>query len=171
MLRKLAIACFLISPALSPAQSQLSVVPATPDVSGQINAAIAAATPPACGVPLPDTLTGSAGVANTCMPRSDATRPTVVQALSATTVADGTFTANWAVAFSATPTIATADALGGTPPYICSVTAKTATTVTGKCFQIVATTLPSTVTAIQGLVVSPIANPGAGLTVMIVGRL
>lgn len=142
-----------------------------PVTTADIANAVAAATPAPCTAPLPDTLTGSAGTGAPCMSRPDATRPTQVQPVAVSTAADGSFTANWPTAFSSTPTIATADALGGVPPYICAITTKTATSVSGKCYQVVANTLPTTATALLGLVVSPIANPGAGLTVMIVGRL
>ena len=133
--------------------------------------AIAAASPASCAAPLPDTFSGSAGVGAPCMTRPDATRPTQVQPATTTTAADGSWSANWPATFGTAPSVATATILGGTPPYICSVISKTATTVSGKCYGVVSTTLPTLGTALLGLAVSPIANPGAGLTVMVVGRL
>lgn len=136
-----------------------------------LTSAITAATPGPCSAPLPDTFAGSTGVGTPCMSRPDATRPTQVQPATATTAADGSWSATWPTTFGAVPMVATATILGGVPPYICSVISKTATTVTGKCYGVVSTTLPTLGTALLGLAVSPIANPGAGLTVMVVGRL
>lgn len=162
------------------AQAQLSVVPQVPDLSGyakttDVTSAIASATPPPCSAPLPDTLLGSAGSQPTCMTRPDATRPTLIQATSVVTASDGTFVGTWPTPFAYTPTGRIADievAAANAAPYKCSFISSsvTATGFSGKCWQIVATTLPTTATALLGLTVSPIQNAAAGLTVRVTGR-
>lgn len=140
-----------------------------------LNAAIVSATPPDCPAPASDALVATPGVQPKCMPRPDAQRATQVQSLMVVTAADGTFGGNWPVPFATTPTGRVADieiAAGATAPYKCSfyANAVTATTFSGKCRQILATTLPTATTALLGLVVNPVQNAAAGLTVRVIGR-
>lgn len=135
-----------------------------------VQAAIAAATPDTCGVPPSDTLTGSAGTGPRCMPRNDASRPTVIQAKTVTTGSDARYTVTFDAPFASVPIYADARVYGATSPYLCTVETLTATTASGKCFQLVATTLPVTATALLGLVVSPIQAAGANLSVRVVAR-
>lgn len=141
-----------------------------------VDASIAASTPSDCPAPKQDALLASPGVLSRCMPRQDAVRATVIQATTAVTAADGTFAGSWPTPFTAAPTgrgaavdVATS---GAAAPYTCSFVAGsvTATSFSGKCWQIVATTLPTTLTAVVGLTVSPLANAAAGLTVRVTGR-
>lgn len=173
--------CFVAAPCLSPAQSQMSVPYQAPDLSqyptnDQLNAAIANATPPDCPAPLSDALVASAGTQPKCMPRPDAQRATQVQSTTAITNSDGTFSGTWPVPFANAPTgrLAEVEVTSATAaPYKCAFITGgvTATGYSGKCWQIVATTLPTTLAALGGLVVSPIQNAAAGLTVRITGRL
>lgn len=155
------------------AQAQLTN-PGSVDPVALANA-ISAMTPAPCPVPSADTLNGSAGTSPVCMTRPDASRPTQVQRLTVTTAADGTFSGTWPAAFTAAPVTywAVADVNSVTSaPYHCSFVAGTvtATAFSGKCWQIVATTLPTTVAALSGLVVSPLQNAAAGVTVRVSGR-
>jgi hypothetical protein len=109
------------------------------------------------------------------MPRQDAQRATVIQAVPVTTDSSGNFTGTWPAPFNGPPTgrSATIDlASASGAPYTCSFIAGTVTAIgfSGRCFQIVATTLPTTLTALQGLAVSPLANAAGGLTVRVTGR-
>lgn len=135
-----------------------------------IDAAVLAATPSDCAAPLPDTLTGSAGTASRCMPRADATRPTVIQAKDTTTATDATWAVTYDRALPAPPTYVDARIYGATTPYLCTVQTLTATSASGKCYQLVATTLPTLTTSLLGLVVSPFQAAGAGLSVRVVIR-
>lgn len=140
-----------------------------------VSAAVSAATPPDCTAPLSDALTATAGVQPRCMPRPDAQRATLVQATTVTTAADGTFSGNWPAPFLTAPTGRSATIeLSSTAgaPFTCGFIAGSVTnsSFAGRCFQIVATTLPTTLTALQGLAVSPLANAAGGLTVRVVGR-
>jgi hypothetical protein len=141
----------------------------------QVSSAVAAATPADCPAPLSDALVATAGSATRCMPKQDAQRATQVQSTTVTTASDGSFTGMWPVAFASTPTGRVADieiSAGATTPYKCSFNAGgvTATGFNGKCWQLVATTLPTTATALLGLTVSPITNAAANLTVRVIGR-
>jgi hypothetical protein len=94
-----------------------------------------------------------------------------IQAATTNTLSDGTFSGTWAIPFSAPPTGYLADIpSSGNTPYKCTVSAVTATTFSGKCWQLVATTLPTVATALLGLTVSPISNATSGLPVRVVGR-
>lgn len=135
-----------------------------------LDSAITAATPSDCGVPAQDTYTGSAGTGPRCMPKADASRPTQVQTSTASTAADGTFSGTWPVPFSATPSYARADINVADRPHVCSVLTLTAVSYTGKCYAVASTTLPGTLVALGGLVVSPVTNPSTGLTVRVIAR-
>lgn len=155
------------------AQAQLTN-PGSVDPVALANA-ISAATPAPCPVPSPDTLNGSTGTLPTCMTRADATRPTLVQSNTAVTAGDGTFAGTWPTPFNAAPVGRFAEVevtSASAAPYKCAFIAGsvTATGYAGKCWQIVATTLPTTVAALSGLVVSPVQNAAAGLTVRVTGR-
>jgi hypothetical protein len=140
-----------------------------------ITAALAAATPSDCPAPLPDALIATAGNLPRCMPRQDAVRATQVQRAMVTTAADGTFSGTWSVPFPSAPGWYQADidiANATAAPYKCSFVASTvtATGFSGRCVQLIATTLPATLAAVLGLTVSPIANAAGGLTVRVAGR-
>lgn len=135
-----------------------------------VSDAVIAAAPPACPIPAKDTLTGSAGVLEKCMPRADASRPTVIQAKTTTTATDSTYTIAWDVPFASTPIYADARVYGSDQPYLCTVTTVSATGASGRCYQLVATTLPTVATALIGLTVSPFASAASGLSVRVVGR-
>ena len=116
------------------------------------------ATMQVCGTVLgPDTLVGSVGTATPCVPRSDATRPTTVQAAIVSTDATGAWTVTWAKPFvSAAPYInPQAVNPANVQPYICNITSSTATGATGKCWQTVTMTLPSVLTSLTSLVLNP----------------
>lgn len=155
-------------------------VPAAPDTSqfaskADLSNAVAAATPSDCPAPLSDGLTATAGVQPRCMPRQDAQRATVVQASTVMTAADGSFIGTWPVPFATAPTARSATveiASGTSAPFVCSFIAGSVTTTgfTGRCFQLVSTTLPATVTALVGLTINPVANAAGNLTVRVTGR-
>lgn len=164
----------LIAVTAGVAQAQVSY-PSASVTPNDVQTAITAATPSPCPAPLSDALIASAGTQPTCMARPDAVRATLVQATSVVTASDGTFTGNWPTPFASAPTGRIADietTTTNSAPYKCSFVASTvtATGFTGKCWQIVATTLPTTATALLGLTVSPIQNAAAGLTVRVTGR-
>jgi len=135
-----------------------------------VQSAIAASAPDTCPVPMPDTLTGSAGVNNRCMPRMDASRPTVIQAKTTLTDVSASWSVTFDAPFASVPVYADARVYGVSQPYLCTVTTLTATGASGKCFQLVATTLPVAATALLGLVVSPFQAAGSGLSVRVVAR-
>lgn len=137
-----------------------------PNVAGQIAAAV-----PVCVVPpAPDTYTGSVGTQPACMPPQDASRATQVQTTNAQTASDGGFAGNWAVPFATAPQYAHAEINSATSPFVCQVTTATSTSYSGKCFQVASTTLPGTLLALNGLVVSPVVSATSGLTVKIIAR-
>lgn len=151
------------------AQAQVSYPPS--DVTpSSVQEAITAATPDTCTMPQPDTLTGSAGSGPRCMPRVDNTRPTVIQAKTGLTAADATWSVTFDRAFDTVPIYVDARIYGNSQPYLCTVQTTTTTGASGKCFQLVATTLPATALALLGLVVSPFQAAGAGLSVRVVAR-
>lgn len=178
VLRAFGVACLMAAPVCGQALYQPPA--AIPDLSGyatasSVTSAIAAASPPACGILSADTLNGNAGTGAMCTPRVDSSRPTVVQALTVTTTSTGDFSGTWPTPFAFAPTgrFAVVDvASGSTAPYFCSFNSGsvTATTFAGHCWQIVASTLPTTSLALLGLVVSPLSNAAAGLTVRVTGR-
>lgn len=130
-----------------------------------------AAVPGPCNtVPMQDTLTGSVGAGTPCTTRPDATRPTVIQAKTATTAADATYSVTFDQPFATAPIYVDARVTGQAQPYLCTVTTWSATGASGKCFQLVATTLPVVSTSLLGLVVSPFVNAAAGLNVRVVAR-
>lgn len=132
---------------------------------------LAATVPVACTTtPMPDTLVGSVGTATPCSPRPDNTRPTVIQAKNTTTASDATWSVTFDTAFASTPIYADARVYGSTTPYICTVSSLSATAASGKCFQLVTTTLPTLATSLLGLVVSPFVTAGSGLSVRVVAR-
>jgi hypothetical protein len=135
-----------------------------------VSAAITAATPTPCPVPPVDTLNGSAGSLPTCMTRQDTTRPAAVQAKVTTTATD----AGWAVtfdrAFPSPPSYVDARVYGQAQPYLCTVINISATGADGKCYQLVATTLPSVITAAAGTVVSPFQAAGGGISVRVAAK-
>jgi len=130
-----------------------------------------AAVPAPCNtVPMQDTLTGTVGAGTPCTTRPDATRPTVIQAKTTTTAADATYSVTFDAPFSTTPIYVDARVTGVNQPYLCTVATWSATGASGKCFQLVATTLPTVSTSLLGLAISPFANAAAGLNVRVVAR-
>lgn len=151
------------------AYAQVAYPPA--DLSSYVTtAALTVAVPPCATPPASDTYTASAGSSTACMPRIDASRATQVQSTSVVTLSDGTFNGSFPVAFAATPSYAHAEINSTSVPYICQMGVVTTTTYSGKCFQVASTTLPGTLLALSGLVVSPIVTTTAGLTVKIIAR-
>lgn len=152
------IAAFLV------ALMQISNVP---DVTTQVQTLI----PPVCAdPPAQDTLSGSAGSSTPCTHRADATAQTVIQAKNVTTAADSTWSATFDVPFATVPIYADARIYGQSQPYLCTVTVVTTTGASGRCYQLVATTLPVVATSLLGLVLSPVSNAAGGMSVRVVAR-
>lgn len=175
-MRTIALAVLLIAAPASAQDSYPPVNPATYATKGEVSSAITAATPSDCGMPASDTYTGSAGSGSRCMPRADASRRTQVQTATAITVTNGDFSGTWQdsagnpTPFPATPSYARADINVADRPHVCSVLTVTAAGFSGRCYAVASTTLPGTLTALGGLVVSPITNPSTGLTVRVIAR-
>jgi len=150
------------------AQAQVTYPPTV--TASDVTAAITAATPNPCSTPLPDTYTGSAGSASPCMPRQDATRPTQVQSGTTATDSTGNFSGTFAVPFGSAPSYVHAEINSLTNPFICQIGSATATGYTGRCFAVASTTLPGTLLALSGLVVSPITPTTAGQVVKVIAR-
>lgn len=126
--------------------------------------------PPVCSAIMPpDSAAGSVGTDIACTPRQDSTRPTVIKAKDTITDATGGYSIAWDQPFSAVPTYADAKVSGSSQPYVCTVSA-TATMVSGRCFQLVTTQLPTLATALPGLLISPFVNAAAGMSVRVVAR-
>jgi len=141
------------------------------DAAATAAAQAQAAIPPVCATPpQQDTLTGSAGVGAMCTPRLDNSRATVIQAKTTTTLTDATWSVTFDAPFASTPIYADARVYGTTNPYLCTVTSLTTTSAGGKCYQLVATTLPTLTTSLAGLVISPFASAASGLSVRVVAR-
>lgn len=134
-------------------------------------AALYLPTPVPCDAPpAADTLLGTPGNTPCYTPR-DGTRPTPVQAANVTTGADGSWSVTWARSFAtATPVINPLPVNTGTLPILCNVAARSAAAASGKCWQSTATTIPATVTAVLGLLVSPFGTPASNAAVMVVAR-
>jgi hypothetical protein len=134
-------------------------------------AATSNAGPVCSNAPAPDTYGGTAGTGTPCTPRQDAARPTQVQTPSApvSTASDGTFSGSWKANFAANPSTTWAQANVTSAPYICQAVGTTAG-FTGKCWQLTTTTLPSVLTGLYGLVISPFSNPAAGIPVSVGAR-
>lgn len=161
----------LLALALQVAYPPSTVSPA--DLAAAQAAAQAAqdAIPPVCTVVMPqDTYTGSVGTQAQCTPRRDATRPTQVQSTSVVTGSDGSFSGPWPIAFATAPAYAHAEIYATSTPYICQINTATVSGYTGKCYQVISTTLPGTLLALGGLVVSPVSSVAAGLTVKVIAR-
>jgi hypothetical protein len=162
----------------APAAAQVSNPPAVPNLPDpatiatkqNVADAIVQSTPGTCPMPERDTLSGSAGVGDRCMPRSDNSRPSVIQAKTTITAADSSYSVTFDVPFPSTPIYADARVYGVDQPYICTVKTLTTTGATGRCFQLVATTLPTLTTSLLGLVVSPVASAAGNLSVRVVAR-
>ncbi len=120
--------------------------------------------------PAPDAMLATAGVGVPCTPRTDAARQTQVPPAQAVTAVDGSFSGNWTTTLPAVPTRGYAAIFGTGTPYHCQLATFTTTGFTGKCWALVTTTLPSLPNSLLGLVVSPVANPAAGLTVNVFAR-
>lgn len=90
--------------------------------------------------------------------------------MSVPTASDATWSVTFDTAFASTPIYADARVYGSTTPYICTVSSLSATAASGKCFQLVTTTLPTLATSLLGLVVSPFVTAGSGLSVRVVAR-
>lgn len=168
------IAFLALAIAVCPALGQISNPGSGVDaIARQAAADAAASVPPVCSVvPARDTYTGTVGTGAPCTPKVDNTRPTQVQAVTATTASDGTFTATFSPAFPSTPSYVHAEIGSSTNPFVCQIdmTNVTVSSASGKCFQVVTTTLPGTLLALNGLLVSPIAPTTAGLTVRVIAR-
>lgn len=126
--------------------------------------------PPYSGVPAGDTLNGSVGAAP-CYVSRDATRPTAVQAANITTDATGAWSVTWARPFvSSAPVVNPLPVNTGSLPILCNVAARSGASASGKCWQSTATTLPATIAAVLGLVVSPFGTPASNAAVMVIAR-
>ena len=127
--------------------------------------------PQSCsGAPAADTLNGTSGSATCFVPR-DATRPTAVQAANITTDSTGAWAVTWARPFaSSMPVVNPLPANAGTLPILCNVATPSAVGASGKCWQSTATTLPATIAAVLGLVVSPFGTPASNAAVMVIAR-
>ena len=127
--------------------------------------------PQPCGVvPTADTLMGSAGTAGCYVPK-DASRPTSVQAANVSTDGTGAWSVTWARAFaSPAPVVNPLPVNTGTLPILCNVAARSATSASGKCWQSTSTTLPGTLAALVGLLISPFAAPASNAAVMVIAR-
>jgi hypothetical protein len=151
------------------AQNAVSIYPQPPTASAQELADVRGLVPAPCGaVPSADTLNGSAGSANCYVPK-DASRPTAVQAANVLTSAtDGSWAVTWARPFvSAAPVILPIPLNTGSMPLVCNVVSRSATAVSGKCWQSTTTTLSGT---LLGLLVNPFGSPAASAPVMVIGR-
>lgn len=124
-----------------------------------------------CGAPPPgDTLMGTPGMAD-CFVPGDATRPTVVQAANVRADTSGNWSVTWGRAFnSAVPMVLPLPINTAQLPIQCNVTARSASSATGRCWQSTTTTLPGTLTSLAGLVVSPFGTAAANAEVMVIGR-
>lgn len=142
---------------------------AAPDLSGY---ALQSQIPTPCATaPLPDTLQGAVGSGTPCTLRSDAARPTVVQAANVTTDAAGAWSVTWAKGFaSATPVVNPLPVNTGALPVMCNVQARTATAASGKCWQANTNTLPGTLAALGGLVLNVFAAGAGNVPVMVIAR-
>ena len=135
-------------------------------------ASASAAIPAPCPTaPIPDSYSATPGTGTPCTTRPDATRQTVVQSARGTTATDGTFTIAWPSQslFATMPTYAHAEILSASAPYQCDVGSVSTTTITGKCFMLVSSSLPTLATSLLGLVITPYGS-ASSLTVMVVGR-
>lgn len=86
------------------------------------------------------------------------------------TLADGSFSGTWPMTLTVAPSRAHAWIESAATPYLCQIATRTTTGYTGKCWQLISTSLPLLATSLLGLVVSPVANPAAGLTVNVLAR-
>lgn len=156
----------------SPVAGQTLVNGVPPGIPTQedLDSKIAAATPDPCTPPMADTLVASAGSGPRCMPRTDATRATVIQAKTTITATDSTWAVTFDAAFPTIPIYADARVYGASQPYLCTVQTLTTAGASGKCYQLVATTLPTVATSLLGLVVSPVSSAASGLSVRVVAR-
>lgn len=157
-----------------PASAQTFV---SPGVSQSDLSTVQAQIPQTCTQPpAAEALVATLGTGTPCTQRVDAAPSTVVPPAVATTASDGSFSGNWvdansnAITLSSAPTRGIATIYGSTIPYHCQIATMTTTGFTGKCWAIVAVTLPSLATSLLGYVVSPFQNAAAGLTVNVFAR-
>jgi hypothetical protein len=77
----------------------------------------------------------------------------------------------WARSFtSAAPVVNPPPVNTGTLPILCNVAARSATSASGKCWRSTSTTLPGTLAALVGLLISPFAAPASNAAVMVIAR-
>lgn len=101
-------------------------------------ATVSASIPlPSGTVPYGPAGTGTGGVALTYI-RGDAAQKQPNQRMTVTTDASGNFSGTWATAFSSSTPIVLAAPLNASlsAPFLCSIGVRSATTVSGKCWQI-----------------------------------
>lgn len=129
------------------------------------------ASPQPCdAAPAADTLLGSVGSAPCFVPR-DASRPTAVQAANVTTDGSGKWTVTWSRPFSSSqPVVNPLPVNTGSLPILCNVASRSGAGASGQCWQATATTLPATLAALAGLLVSPFGTPAANAAVMVIAR-
>lgn len=168
-MRYIALLLALVS---APLAAQVSYPPIDANtIAQQAVSAAQAVVPPTCTQPpAPDAMVATVGTGNPCTPRADAARATQIPPATAVTTGDGTFSGNWSVTLTAAPTRRIATIYGTGVPYHCQLASMSVTGFTGKCWALVATTLPSVPTALLSLVVSPVANTASGLTVNVFAR-
>ena len=156
----------------APAPAGLDVPPAppapapAPDLSGfATKDEVAASAPQPCAaVPSADTLMGSAGSANCYVPR-DASRPTVVQAATVTTSADGVWSVTFGRAFSSsTPIVLVLPVNTAANPGVCNVSARSATGASGRCWQSSGITV-----GLVGSIINVFSSAGS-MAVMVIAR-
>jgi hypothetical protein len=169
---------FILLSVASPAGAQ-EVNASPPDVSGilrqtdldAVTAVMQSKIPSVCvSAPAQDTTNGSVGTGVPCTHRNDASRATIIQGKNTVTAADASWAITWDRPFATPPIYLDARVYGSQQPYLCTVLVSTETGGSGKCYQLVATTLPSVVTSLLGTVISPFQVAGAGLSVRVVAR-
>ena len=155
----------------------LSSVPTLAQVQAMQAAAIAAATPAACGAPAADVPGGAAGVGAVCMRRQDSARPS--KGLWTQTVTDASCNVTWTFrnpdnspyAFLNPPTVGvTFQDTGSAPmPVIPLITANSVSSVTIHAYRL--QLLPASLTLVTALASFNVAGGAcAGITVHISAR-
>ena len=151
--------------------TDLSNVPTLAQVQAMQTAAIAAATPAACGAPAPDVPGGAAGTGPICMRRQDSARPS--KGLWTQTVTDASCNVTWTFrnpdgspyAFLNPPIVGvTFQDTGAAPmPVIPLITANSVSSVTIRAYRL--RLLPASITLVTALVNFDIsAGTCAGIT-------
>jgi hypothetical protein len=166
---KASLAALILSGAVGAACAAVYFPPIVPSLSGY---ALLSQVPQPCpDAPNPDTLSGAVGTGTPCAHRTDATRPTSLQAAIVTTDGTGAWTVTWAKAFNSPTPYINPQAINvlGQMPYTCNVATSTTTTASGKCWQAVTMTLPSLALNLLGLVLNP-TGAAASIQVRVAAR-